>query len=97
MTGPVTAVNQIDGVPPTAAAGSFAAQRRRESRRQEWTEQTKLAGMLDKYLDPADTFWTSLENKPLSRLSGIFQKRRGVRSGVPDVLIICRGNRSSSN
>jgi hypothetical protein len=84
-------VNQIDGVPPTAAAGSFAAQRRRESRRQEWTEQTKLAGMLDKYLDPADTFWTSLENKPISRLSGIFQKKRGVRSGLPDVLVISRG------
>ena len=33
--------------------------------------------MLDKYLDPADTFWTSLENKPISRLSGIFQKKRG--------------------
>jgi hypothetical protein len=61
-----------------AAAGSFAAQRRRESRRQEWTEQTKLAEMLDKYLDPADTFRTSLENKPISRLSGIFQKKRGV-------------------
>ena len=73
------------------AAGSFVAQRRRESRRQEWTEQTKLAEMLDKYLDPADTFWTSLENKPISRLSGIFQKRRGVRSGLPDVQVIWRG------
>src|SRR5262249_26251546 len=47
--------------------------------------------MLDEYLDPADTFWTSLENKPLSRLSGIFQKRRGVRSGLPDVQVIWRG------
>ena len=44
--------------------------------------------MLDEYLDPAGTFWTSLENKPLSQLSGIFQKRRGVRSGLPDVLVI---------
>jgi hypothetical protein len=84
-------VNQIDGVPPSTAAESFAAQRRRESQRQEWTEQTRLADMLDKYLDPADTFWTSLENKPISRLSGIFQKRRAVRSGLPDVLVIWRG------
>ena len=91
MKGLVTAVNQIDGGPPSVAAGSFAAQRRRESRRQEWTEQTKLAGMLDKYLDPTDTFWTSLENKPISRLSGIFQKKRGVRSGLPDELVIWRG------
>jgi hypothetical protein len=79
------------GVTESAAAESFAVQRRRESRREEWAEQTKLAGMLAKYLDPACTFWTSLENKPLSRLSGLFQKRRGVRSGLPDVLVISRG------
>ena len=85
-----TAVNQIDLTPSSVAAGSFAAQRRRESRREEWTEQTKLAGMLAKYLDPTCTFWTSLENKPLSRLGGLFQKRRGVRSGLPDVLVIFR-------
>ena len=87
----MTAVNRIDGVPPSAAAESFAAQRRREGRREEWSQQTKLAEMLDKYLDPADTFWTSLENKPISRLSGIFQKKRGVRSGLPDVQVIWRG------
>jgi hypothetical protein len=88
---PSAVVKRIESVPPAAAAGSFAAQRRRESRRQEWTEQIKLAEMLDKYLDPADTFWTSLENKPISRLSGIFQKKRGVRSGLPDVQVIWRG------
>jgi hypothetical protein len=91
IRGLVTAVSPIDGMPPSAAAESFAVQRRRESRRQEWAEQTKLAEMLDKYLDPADTFWTSLENKPISRLSGIFQKKRGVRSGLPDVQVIWRG------
>jgi hypothetical protein len=52
------------------------------------SEQTKLAGLLAKYLDPSCTFWTSLENKPISRISGIFQKKRGVRSGPPDVLVI---------
>jgi hypothetical protein len=72
-------------------APSFAAQRRRESQRQEWTEQTRLAEMLNEYLDSVDTFWTLLENKPLSRLSGIFQKKRGVRSGLPDVQVIWRG------
>jgi hypothetical protein len=75
----------------TDAPPSLAVQRRRESQRQEWTEQTRLAEMLDECLDTTDTFWTSLENKPLSRLSGIFQKRRGVRSGLPDVLVIWRG------
>jgi hypothetical protein len=70
------------------AAASFAVQRRRERRREEWTEQTRLAALLEEYLDPGFTFWTSLENKPLSLLSGIFQKRRGIRSGLPDVLVI---------
>jgi hypothetical protein len=90
IRGLVTAVSPIDGMPPSAAAESFAVRRRRESRRQEWAEQTKLAEMLDKYLNAADTFWTSLENKPLSLLSGLFQKRRGVRSGLPDLLVIWR-------
>jgi hypothetical protein len=72
-------------------APSFAVVQRRASRREEWSEQTKLAALLEQYLDPASTFWTSLENKPLSRLSGLFQKRRGVRSGLPDVLVLYRG------
>ena len=80
----MTAVSPIDRMTDSARAESLAVRRRRESRRQEWAEQTKLAEMLDKYLNPADTFWTSLENKPISLLSGLFQKRRGVRSGIPD-------------
>jgi hypothetical protein len=84
-------VNQIDGVPPAAAAGSFAAQRRRESRREEWSEQMKLAAMLNKYPNLGCTFWTSLENKPISRISGIFQKKRGVRSGIADVFVLYSG------
>jgi hypothetical protein len=74
----------------TAAAESFAVQQRRKSRREDWNEHIKLAELLAKYLDPSCTFWTSLENKPLSRISGIFQKRRNVRSGLADVLVIFR-------
>jgi hypothetical protein len=85
MTKVVTAAKHMTD---NEAAGSFATQRRRESRREEWSEQTKLARLLTKYFDPTCTFWTSLENKPLSQLSGTFQKRRGVRSGLPDVLVI---------
>jgi hypothetical protein len=72
----------------TIAPESLAVRRRRESRREEWTEHIKLAELLEKYVDPSCTFWTSLENKPLTVISGIFQKRRGVRSGLPDVLVI---------
>jgi hypothetical protein len=51
----------------------------------------KLAAMLNKYLNLACTFWTSLENKPISRISGIFQKKRGVRSGIADVFVLYSG------
>ena len=87
----MTAVNRTDGTPASTTSESFAVRRRRESRREEWALQTSLAAKLQKYLDPADTFWTSLENKPISRISGLFQKRRGVRSGLPDVQVIWRG------
>jgi len=72
----------------TEAPASFAAQRRREGRREEFAEQAKLATLLAEHLDPACTYWTALENKPLSRFSGFLQKRRGVRSGLPDVEVI---------
>jgi len=69
-------------------AADAAQRRRRKYRRQEWIEQMKLAQLLAKYLDPATTFWTSLENKPSSRLNGVLQKKRGVRSGLPDVMVV---------
>jgi hypothetical protein len=72
------------------ADGSLAVQRRREGRREEWNEQTKLAALLREYLDPARTYWTALENKPLSQMSGVFQRRRGVKAGIPDVEVIFR-------
>jgi hypothetical protein len=64
--------------------------RRRKSRTDEWRTHTQLAALLEEYLDPASTFWTSLENRPRSWLSGILQKKRGVRSGLPDVMVIFR-------
>ena len=69
---------------------SFAARQRRASRREELTEQRKFTALLAEHLDPACTFWTSLENKPRSPVSGVFQKLRGVKSGLPDVLIFQR-------
>jgi hypothetical protein len=38
----VTAVNRIDGMPPTTAAESFAVLRRRENRRGKWVSHEKL-------------------------------------------------------
>jgi hypothetical protein len=75
-------------VPNAGQPETLAVQRRRESRREEFAEQAKLTTLLAEHLDPVCTYWTALENKPLSRLSGFLQKRRGVRSGLPDVEVI---------
>jgi hypothetical protein len=74
----------------SVAPETLAVRRRRESRREEATEQTKLVELLARYLDPSRTFWRSLENKPISAVSGMLQKRRGVRSGLPDILVLFR-------
>jgi hypothetical protein len=62
--------------------------RRRQSRREEWGAQTALAEMLPRYIDPRTVFWTSLENRPRSRVSGYWQKLAGVKSGLPDLIFI---------
>jgi hypothetical protein len=67
-----------------------AQARRRKSQREEWGTQTALAEMLPRYFDPRTVFWASLENRPRSRLSGLLQKKRGVRSGLPDLMLVCR-------
>ena len=37
---------------------------------------------------PDAVFWTSLENAPRTALSGLLQRRRGVKSGLPDLMFI---------
>lgn len=74
-----------------AAPGSLAVQRRRQSRREEWVLQTKLAERLARYLDPRTTFWSGVENAPRGAKAGHFQRLRGVRSGLADVLVLHDG------
>ena len=47
----------------------------------------KLARLLDKWLDPACTFWTATDPVASSVTSGAMRKKRGVKPGVPDVLV----------
>jgi hypothetical protein len=61
------------------------------ARREEWQEQKKLARLLDKWLDPACTFWTATDPVAASALSGAIRKQRGVKPGVPDILVLYRG------
>jgi hypothetical protein len=55
--------------------------------REEWQEQKKLARLLDQWLDPACTFWIATHPVAASALSGAIRKQRGVKPGVPDVLV----------
>ena len=61
------------------------------SRREEWQEQVKLSLLLDKWLDPACTFWTATDPVAPSVTSGAMRKKRGVKPGVPDNLVWYRG------
>lgn len=47
----------------------------------------KLSALLDKWLDPACTFWTATDLVAASALAGAMRKKRGVKAGVPDTLI----------
>jgi hypothetical protein len=60
------------------------------SRREEWTLQSEFAALLTEYLDPSCAWFTAHENKPMSRISGMLQKKRGVKSGLPDTQVIFR-------
>ena len=83
----VPSVSQTDGELKSAAVQSLAVRRRRESRHEEFVVQAQLAKLLHQYLDPA-VFWTSLENKPLSRRSGYLQRLRGCKNGLCDLFVI---------
>jgi hypothetical protein len=75
---------------PDGATVELAVRRRRACRREEWIEQSKFAALLTRYLDPACWF-TGIENRPHSLIGGMLQKKRGIKSGVADYLIVYRG------
>jgi hypothetical protein len=57
------------------------------ARREEWQEQKKLARLLDKWLDDACADWTATDPVAPNALSGAIRRQRGVKPGVPDVLV----------
>jgi hypothetical protein len=73
-------------------ASAHRAQRRAE-RRSRWHgyetyEQRKLAELLRRLIVPGTCFWSAVENKPRSIISGMYQKLSGVRSGFPDLVFL---------
>lgn len=57
------------------------------ARREEWREQVKLARLLTKWIDPDQVCWTATDATARSVTAGCLRKRRGVRAGIPDVLV----------
>jgi hypothetical protein len=72
-------------------ARPFTAARRLRSYA-ERHEHIKLAKLLNYYLDPNLSFWSSIENRPASAVSGRYQKLTGVRACLPDILVLYRSN-----
>jgi len=57
----------------------------------EWREQVRFAALLDRWLDDTCTFATATDPVASSALSGWLRRRRGVRAGVPDTLVVYLG------
>jgi hypothetical protein len=74
----------------SAVSETLVVERGRLSRREAWATRTRVAELLKHHL-PAGCFATALENAPRSALSGKLAKLRGTRAGLPDWLIIWRG------
>jgi hypothetical protein len=60
--------------------------------RWEWKEQIRLAELLTRWL-PDDAFFSATDGVARSPISGWVRKKRGCKSGLPDVLIWCRRTR----
>jgi hypothetical protein len=60
---------------------------KRPPRHEEWSEQIKLAALLDRWLDPSCSFWTATDPVAASATSGRGRRRRGVKPGIPDVIV----------
>jgi hypothetical protein len=65
------------------------------SRREEWEQQVKLAALLDQWLDPTCTFATATDPVASSATAGAMRKKRGVKAGVPDTLVLHRRKRTA--
>lgn len=71
---------------------SYFLRQREQSHQHEARKQTQLKTWLGKWADPDTTFWSMLENRPRSAKAGVFQKRKGVRSGIPDLYVVHHDN-----
>lgn len=73
---------------------TLALRRRRESRREEYATQRQVIDLLVRHVDQRRVFFTSIENQPRSAFAAMFQAMRGVRPGLPDLMILHDGGRA---
>ena len=64
------------------------------ARRAEWQQEVLLASLLDRWIDPATTFATAVDNVTRDATSGAMRRRRGVVPGLPDNLVVHRRKRT---
>ena len=68
----------------------FATQQRQRSQQEEFETQRLFFAKLRELLVPDVVFVTAIENKPRSRMAGVFQKRRGCPAGISDLLFVLK-------
>jgi hypothetical protein len=81
-------VTKVPGVSSLKASASYAQRQRQRGQQYERHEQRHLAELLTQLIVPGTVFWTSVENRPRSAVSGLYQRLAGVRSGFPDVMFL---------
>jgi hypothetical protein len=69
---------------------TFAVRQRRKYRHFEASEQIRVTKLLTQYL-PDNVFWSALSNSPRTALAGYLAKKRGVRSGLADIMVVYDG------
>ena len=74
----------------SAEVETFAVRQRRKYRHTERSEQIRLTKLLAQYL-PDNVFWSALSNAPRTALAGFLARKRGVRSGLPDLMVVHGG------
>jgi hypothetical protein len=75
----------------SASSGARRVRSNRPPHHEEWSEQIKLAALLDRWLDPTCSYWTATDPVAGDAVSGAGRKLRGVKPGVPDVIVWYRG------
>ena len=74
----------------SAKVETFAVRQRRKYRHAEAREQIRLKELMTRYL-PDNVFWSALSNAPRSAMAGLLAKKKGVRSGLADIMVVHEG------